>query len=75
MDIAKVDRDVAYVAMVVHICCKLPFPMFHLCFSYVCYKCVNLDVAYAGAEDPVGRGRALALPSAADPLPQSASCC
>jgi hypothetical protein len=23
VDVAKVDRDVAYVAMVVHVCCKL----------------------------------------------------
>jgi hypothetical protein len=30
MDIAKVDRDVAYVAMLVDVCCKLLFPMFHL---------------------------------------------
>ena len=28
MDFAKVDRDVAYVAIVVHVCCKLLFPMF-----------------------------------------------
>ena len=32
MDVAKVDRDVAYVAMVVHVCCKLLFPMFDLFF-------------------------------------------
>jgi len=32
MDVAKVDRDVAYVVMVVHICCKLLFSMFHLFF-------------------------------------------
>ena len=31
--VTKVDRDVAYVAMVVHICCKLLFPMFHLFFQ------------------------------------------
>ena len=30
MDVAKVVRDVAYVAMVVHVCCKGVFPMFHL---------------------------------------------
>jgi hypothetical protein len=30
MDIAKVDRDVAYVAMLVDVCCKLLFSMFHL---------------------------------------------
>ena len=29
MDIAKLDRDVAYVA---HVCCKLLFPMFDLFF-------------------------------------------
>ena len=32
-NVVKVDRDVAYVAMVVHIYCKLLFPMFHQ--SYV----------------------------------------
>jgi hypothetical protein len=32
MDIAKVDQDVAYVAMVVHLCCKRLFPMFHRFF-------------------------------------------
>jgi hypothetical protein len=45
MDIAKIDRDIAYIAMVVHVCCKLLFSMFHLFFSEVCCKCV-LDVAY-----------------------------
>ena len=33
MDVAKVDRDVAYVAMVVHVFCKLLFSMFHLIFE------------------------------------------
>jgi hypothetical protein len=49
MDIAKVDRDVAYVAMVVHVCCKSLFLMFHLCFGRVlqvslsgCYICFTL---------------------------------
>ena len=61
MDVAKVDRHVAYVAMVVHVCCKLPFPMFHMFFqtyvtsmfilyvayvSHICCDCVYLDVAY-----------------------------
>jgi hypothetical protein len=33
---AKVHRDVAYVAMVLHVCCKDLLPMFHLCFrTYV----------------------------------------
>jgi hypothetical protein len=31
-DVAKVDRDVAYVAMVVLVCCKSVPPMFHLFF-------------------------------------------
>jgi hypothetical protein len=36
MNVAKIDRDVAYVAMVVHVCCKRLFLMFHLCFrTYV----------------------------------------
>jgi len=30
MDVAKVDPDVAYVAMALHICCKRLFQMFHL---------------------------------------------
>jgi hypothetical protein len=33
MDVVKVDRDVAYVARVVHVCCKRLFPMFHLFFQ------------------------------------------
>jgi hypothetical protein len=33
MDVVKVDRDIAYVAMVVHVCCKLLFLMFHLFFQ------------------------------------------
>ena len=32
MDVAKVDRDICICAMVVHISCKLIFPMFHLFF-------------------------------------------
>jgi hypothetical protein len=45
-DVAKVDRDIAYVAIVVHVCCKLLFPMFHLFFLDVCCKCFYLDVPY-----------------------------
>ena len=45
-DIAKVYQDVAYVAMVVHVCCKLLFSMFHLFCSDACCKCGSLDVAY-----------------------------
>jgi hypothetical protein len=33
MDVAKIDHDVVHVAMVVHICCKRPFQMFHLLFQ------------------------------------------
>jgi hypothetical protein len=40
------NRDVAYVVMVVHLCCKCLFPMFHLFFPDACGKCVYLDVAY-----------------------------
>jgi hypothetical protein len=36
-NVAKVDRDVAYVAMVVHV---------FICFLDLCCKCVYLDVAY-----------------------------
>jgi hypothetical protein len=32
MDVAKIDCD-AHVAMVIHICCKRPFQMFHLLFQ------------------------------------------
>jgi hypothetical protein len=45
-NVAKVDQDVAHVAIVVHICCKLMFPPFHLFFPDVRCKCVYLDVAY-----------------------------
>ena len=45
-DVTKEDRDVPYVAMVVHVCCKLLFPMFHLFFPDVCCKYVYLNVAY-----------------------------
>jgi hypothetical protein len=30
---AKVDRDVVYVAMIIHVCCKRLFTMFHLFFQ------------------------------------------
>jgi len=46
MDVAKVDWDVAYVAMVVHVRCKLLFPMFTSVFLDICCKCVYLDVVY-----------------------------
>jgi hypothetical protein len=40
MDIAKVDQDVAYVAMVIHICCKLMFSMFYLFFRRMLQVCL-----------------------------------
>ena len=46
MDVAKVDRDVSYVAMVVHVCCKLLFSMFHLFFIDACFMYGYLDAAY-----------------------------
>ena len=46
MHVAKVDQDVAHVAMVVNICCKRLFQMFHLFFSDICCKCAYLDIAY-----------------------------
>ena len=46
MDHTKVDRDVAYVAIIVHVCCKGLLPMFHLCFLDAYCNCVYLDIAY-----------------------------
>jgi hypothetical protein len=36
MDVAKVYRDVAHVAMAVHVCCKRLFQMFHLFLDVCC---------------------------------------
>ena len=41
--VAKVDRDVAHGAMVIHLCFKYMFQMFHLFQTYV--ESVFLDVA------------------------------
>ena len=41
MDVAKVDQDVAYVAMVAHVCCKHLFPMFHLLFRLMLQVCLS----------------------------------
>jgi hypothetical protein len=46
MDVAKVGQDVAYVSIVVQLCCKGLLLLFHLCFWGVRGKCVYLDVAY-----------------------------
>jgi hypothetical protein len=59
-DVTKVDRNVAYVVMVIHVCCKCVFPMFHLFFRrtlqvclsryYICFTHIlqvfYMDVAY-----------------------------
>ena len=51
-DVAKVDRDVADVVMVVHVCCKRLSPMFHLSsFCMLQVLCLNIskvdrDIAY-----------------------------
>jgi hypothetical protein len=42
MDVVKLDRDVAYIAIVIYVRCKCLFPIFHLFFSDVCCKCVCL---------------------------------
>jgi hypothetical protein len=44
-DVTKIDQDVTYVSMVVYVCCKRLFPMFHL-FLDVFSKCVYLDISY-----------------------------
>jgi hypothetical protein len=41
IDVAKVDRDVAYVAMVVYVCCKCLFLMFHLLFRRMLQSCLS----------------------------------
>jgi hypothetical protein len=40
-DVSKVDPDVAYVAMVVHVCCKRMFLMFHLFSRYMLQVCLS----------------------------------
>jgi hypothetical protein len=40
MNVTKVDRNVAYVAMVVHVCCKDLFLMFYLCLNILLQVCL-----------------------------------
>ena len=35
VDVVKVDRDVAYITMVIHVCCERLFQMFQLVQTYV----------------------------------------
>jgi hypothetical protein len=65
MNVAKVDQDVAYIAMAIHACCKRLFQMFHLFFIgilqvclFTCCICFTymllvfyLDVAYVFVMD------------------------
>jgi hypothetical protein len=44
MDVAKVDRDVTYVAMAIHVCYKRLFQMFHLFVRHI-LQVFYLDVA------------------------------
>jgi hypothetical protein len=45
LDVAKVDRDVAYVVMAIHVCFKCMFQMFHLFFT-CSLQVFHLDVVY-----------------------------
>jgi hypothetical protein len=50
-DVAKVDRDVAYIAMIIHVCCKCLFLMFHLFFRrmlqvYLSGYCICLQLFF-----------------------------
>jgi hypothetical protein len=40
MDIAKVDRDIAYVAMAIHVCCKCLSQMFYLFYHTILQVCL-----------------------------------
>jgi hypothetical protein len=40
-DVAKVDRDVAYVAAVAHVCCKRLFSVFYQFFLYTYVESVS----------------------------------
>jgi hypothetical protein len=46
VDVAKVDRDVAYVAMAIHVYCERLFQMFHLFFQTYVANMFYLDVTY-----------------------------
>jgi hypothetical protein len=46
VDVAKVDWDFTYVVMILHVCCKCLFLMFHLFFSDVCCKCAGSCICF-----------------------------
>jgi hypothetical protein len=39
-DVVKVNWDIAYVVIGVHVCCKRPSPMFHLFFRCMLQACL-----------------------------------
>ena len=41
VDVEKVERDVAYVVMTIHVCCKRLFQMFHLFFKRMLQLCLS----------------------------------
>jgi hypothetical protein len=40
MDVAKIDRNVVYVAMAIHVCCKRLFQIFHMFFRRMLQVCL-----------------------------------
>jgi hypothetical protein len=41
MDVAKLDQNLPYVLMTIHVCCKYLFKMFHLLQAYfACFICI-----------------------------------
>ena len=46
IDVTKVDRDIANIAMAIHVCCKRIFQMFHLFFQTYVASVFCQDVAY-----------------------------
>ena len=40
LDVAKVDRNVAHVAMAIHVCCECICSKCFSCFSETCCKCM-----------------------------------
>ena len=40
LDVAKVDRNIAHVAVAIHVCFKCMFQIFHLVFLDVCLQSV-----------------------------------
>jgi hypothetical protein len=62
-DVAKVDRDVAHVAMVVHVCCNLLFSIFHLFFfpTYVASMFIGCCICFHTYDTSVSYGCCVCL--------------